>query len=107
MPSVVFRQQKDKRKRDTIPRGSEEKASRREDGELLCFSSESEHGRTKPPSFTDAEAGSEEGESGDCPFILPRGTPSWMITLPNDNDDDCNGEAAAAADDDDNDDEGR
>ena len=58
----------------------------------------------KPPSSTDVEAGCEEGESGDCPFILPHGTPSWMITEPNDNDDDYNGEAAAA---DDNDDEGR
>ncbi len=53
----------------------------------------------------DAEAGCEEGERGGCPFILPHRTPSWMITKPNDNDDDYNGEAAAA--DDDNDDEGR
>lgn len=41
-----------------------------------------------------------------APFILPHGTPSWMIIEPNDDDHDCNGEAAAA-DDDDNDDEGR
>lgn len=61
--------------------------------------------RRKQPSSTDAKAGCEEGESGDWPFILPHGTPSSMITEPNDNDDDYNGEAAAA--DDDNDDEGR
>ena len=47
-----------------------------------------------------------KGASGDCPFILPRGNPSWMITAPNDNDDDYNGEAAAADDNDDDDDEG-
>lgn len=33
-------------------------------------------------------------------FIPPHEKPLWMITRPNDNDDDYNGEAAAAADDD-------
>lgn len=44
-----------------------------------------------------------KAESRDRPFILACGNPSWMITKPNDNDDDYNGEAAAS-DDDDNDD---
>lgn len=68
------------------------------------LASQSERARRKPPFFRGAERECEDGESQSCPFILTV-EPLWMITKPNDNDDDCNGEAAA--DDDDNDDEVR
>lgn len=49
----------------------ERKASRLQ----RAIASESEQARRKPPSFRDAEAECEVGESKGCPFILPRGNP--------------------------------